>query len=64
MCMRTLACPLQNTTPRILEEETNYDTSYLQGMVTEQGRTLNEQQQHVFDVVIVSANSSKGTVLA
>ena len=53
---------LQNTTPRIIEEETNYDTSYLQGKVTEQCRTLNEQQQHVFDVVMDSVNSSKGKV--
>jgi hypothetical protein len=53
---------LQNTTPKIIEEETNYDTSYLQAKVTEECRTLNEQQQHVFDIVMDSVNNSRGKV--
>ena len=44
--------PIYHTTPRIIEEELSYDTSYLQGKVLEQCRTLNRQHWHAFDTVM------------
>lgn len=35
----------QRATPRVILEETSYDTSFLQGKVTEQFKTLNLQQR-------------------
>ena len=46
--LQSMSQSLQNTTPRVIEEELSYNTSYLQGKVTEQYRTLNKQQHHGF----------------
>ena len=60
--LQSMSQSLQNTTPRVIEEELSYDTSYLQGKVTEQYRTLNKHQQHIFDTIMDSVNNSKGKV--
>ena len=49
---------------RVLREEMSYDISYLQSKVTDEYKTLNEQQRIVFDAILASVTQNSGHIFS
>ena len=62
--MRNLDLARVAAQPRVLQEETSYDIGYLQCKVTDEYKTLNEQQRVVFDAVVSSVAQDSGHIFA